>query len=80
MFFFGFMLVVGALCLAIGVAYFVSPRFVEWTVTNDRRGQQWARLLGRERAIYAMRRIFSLILIAVGIIALCASYLSYGSD
>jgi heme A synthase len=78
MFFFALML--GIFCLAAGIAYLVSPRFVEWTVTNDRRGQQWARLLGRERAIYAMRHIFSLILIAVGMVSLYVSYLSYGAD
>jgi hypothetical protein len=73
-------LVLGFFCLAGGIAYLVSPRFVEWTVTNDRRGQQWARLLGRERAIYAMRHIFSLILIGAGMVSLYISYLNYGAD
>ncbi len=73
-------LTLGVCCLAGGTAYLFSPRFVEWTVTNDRRGQQWARLLGRERAIYAMRHIFSLVLIVLGMISLYVSYLIYGAD
>ena len=75
-----FLLVVGGLCLAVGIAYLTSPRFVEWTVTKDRRGQQWARLLGRERAAYAMRHYFSVLLIVIGSVSLYFSYVYYGTD
>jgi hypothetical protein len=77
--FYLYMLVMGVVCLASGIAYLASPRFVEWTVTNDRHGQQWARRLGRERAIFAMRYVFSSILIVAGIVSLCVSYLNYGA-
>jgi hypothetical protein len=78
--FFFFLLIAGGLCLGVGIAYIASPRFVEWTITKDRRGQQWARLLGRERATYAMRHYFSLILIVIGSVSLYFSYVYYGAD
>jgi len=59
-------LMLGVLGLAVGIGYIVSPRFVEWTLNYDRRGRMWANLLGRARATFAIRYIFSLILIAAG--------------
>jgi hypothetical protein len=72
-----FELMLGAFCLGIGIAYIVSPRFVEWMLTKDRTGQMWVRRLGRERAIFAMRRVFSVVLIAFGICLLYFSYANY---
>jgi hypothetical protein len=70
-------LMIGVFCLAIGIAYISSPRFVEWMVTKDRSGQMWVRLLGRERAVFAIRRVFSVFFIVVGIVALYFSYANY---
>jgi hypothetical protein len=71
------LLIIGVLLLGVGVAYLTSRRFVEWVITRDRRGQMWVRVLGRERAIFAMRSYFSLVLIAIGIVALYYSYENY---
>jgi hypothetical protein len=71
------LLMVGILLLGLGIGYLASPRFVEWVVTKDRTGQMWVRILGRERAVFAMRNYFSLVLIAIGIIALYFSYENY---
>jgi hypothetical protein len=71
------LLMIGVFCLGIGMAYITSPRFVEWMVTKDRSGQMWVRLLGRERAIFAIRHVFSVFFIVVGIIALYFSYENY---
>lgn len=59
-------LFMGALCLAVAFGYFFSPRFVEWTLNRDGTGRRWASLLGHERAAFAMRYLFSLILIGCG--------------
>jgi hypothetical protein len=72
-----FPLILAIFCLTVGIAYLANSKFVEWTITNDRRGQQWARLLGRERASYAMRYIFSLVLIIAGMVSLYVAYLNY---
>jgi hypothetical protein len=63
--------------LRLASLYLANPGFVEWTITNDRRSQQWARLLGRERAIYAMRYVFSLVLIIAGMVSLYVAHLNY---
>jgi hypothetical protein len=68
------LLMIGVLLLGVGVGYIASPRFVQWVITRDRRGQMWVRILGRERAIFVVRNYFSLFLIAAGIIALYYSY------
>ena len=59
------------------MAYITSPRFVEWMVTKDRSGQMWVRLLGRERAIFAIRHVFSVFFMVAGITALYFSYENY---
>jgi|BogFormECP03_OM1_1039626.scaffolds.fasta_scaffold36732_1 hypothetical protein len=64
-------LMMGVLSLAVGIGYIASPRFVEWMLNNDRRGRMWIALLGRTRATFAIRYIFSLILIAIGAILIC---------
>jgi len=71
------LLMLGIFCLGLGIAYVASPRFVEWMVTKDRSGQMWVRMLGRERAIFAIRKIFSLFFIVVGIALLYFSYENY---
>jgi hypothetical protein len=60
-------LMLGVIALAVGILYIASPRFVEWVLNNDRRGRMWIGLLGRTRATVAMRYIFSLILIVIGV-------------
>ena len=59
-------LMLGVLALAVGIGYIVSSRFVEWMLNRDRRGRMWVNLLGRTGATFAIRYIFSLILIATG--------------
>jgi len=65
-----FALVFGVLGLVVGTGYLISPRFVKWTLANDRTGRRWVDLLGYERATIAMRYIFSLLLIGFGASAL----------
>jgi hypothetical protein len=71
------LLIIGVLLLGVGIGYLASPRFVERVIARDRRGQMWVGILGRERAIFAMRYLFSLFLIAVGIVALYYSWQNY---
>jgi hypothetical protein len=71
------LLMIGVFCLGLGMVYIGNPRFAEWMVTSDRRGQMWARRLGRDRAIFAIRNVFSLFIIAIGILALYFSYQNY---
>jgi hypothetical protein len=71
------LLMLAVFSLGLGIAYIASPRFVEWMVTKDRRGQMWARTLGKERAVFAIRNIFSLFFIVVGIVLLYFSYENY---
>jgi hypothetical protein len=59
-------LMLGVVCLVVGIGYIVSIRFVEWMLNSDRRGRMWVDLLGRKRATFAIRYIFSLILIVLG--------------
>jgi hypothetical protein len=54
-------LVLGALCLAVAFGYLFGP-------TRDGTSRRWASLLGREHAAFAMRYLFSLILIECGAI------------
>jgi hypothetical protein len=70
-------LMLAAFSLGLGILYISSPRFAVWMVTSDPRGQMWARLLGRERAIFAIRHVFSLFFLAVGIALLYFSYQNY---
>ena len=56
--------------LSLEQGYLISPRFVKWTLANDRTGRRWVDLLGYERATIAMRYIFSLLLIGFGASAL----------
>jgi hypothetical protein len=71
------LLMLAVFCLGLGIAYISSPRFAVWMVTKDRRGQMWARLLGQERAIFAIRNIFSLFFMVAGIVLLYFSYQNY---
>jgi len=59
--------------LAVGIGYLASPRFVEWTLNRDGTGRKWAALLGHKRAAFAMRYVFSLILIGFGAVILLVS-------
>jgi hypothetical protein len=66
-----FFLINAVLFLAVGIGYFASPRFVEWTLNRDGTGRKWATLLGHERAAFMMRYVFSLILIGCGVVFIC---------
>ena len=61
-------LMLGVVCLVSAIGYMASPRFVDWVLTHDRRGRMWAALLGPKRAAVAMRSIFSVILIVLGLV------------
>jgi hypothetical protein len=61
-------LVWGGICFVAGLAYLASPRFVRWTLDNDRTGQRWARWLGMERAPAVLRFVFGPILIVGGVV------------
>jgi hypothetical protein len=58
-----FFLFNAVLFLAVGIGYFASPRFVEWTLNRDGTGRKWAAFLGHKRAAFVMRYVFSLILV-----------------
>jgi hypothetical protein len=69
-------LVFGFLSVVVGTGYLISPRFVKWTLTNDRTGRRWVNLLGYERAAIAMRYVFSILLIGFGASALYIALVS----
>ena len=66
-------LFIGIGLLAIGIGYIASPRFVEWMLNKDRRGRMWANLLGREKARIAIRYIFSVVLMLIGLVVILIS-------
>ena len=58
---------IGVVCVGLGLLMTVHQGFAEWYVVRSGRGRLWARMLGEERAVKAMRRVFGPLALLVGI-------------
>ncbi len=65
--------IVGVICIVIGLAYFFSPRFGNVALTQTTQGRFLTRLVGETGALFVSKYVFSLVGIAFG---LCCIYVS----
>lgn len=52
----------------LGMAAVLSPGIAEWYVRSSGKGRLWARMLGEERAIVAMRSVFGPLTLVLGLV------------
>jgi hypothetical protein len=64
---------IGTVMSVLGVAAIISPGFAEWYVKSSGKGRLWARILGEERAIAAMRLFFGPLTAVIGLVCFLLS-------
>jgi hypothetical protein len=59
---------IGLVMSGLGMAAVFIPGFAEWYVRSSGKGRLWARMLGEERAIVAMRSVFGPLTLVIGLV------------
>jgi len=63
---------IGLVMSGLGMAAVLIPGFAEWYVRSSGKGRLWARMLGEERAVVAMRSVFGPLTLVLGLV--CVFY------
>lgn len=64
---------IGLVMSGLGMAALLIPGFAEWYVRSSGKGRVWARMLGEERAIVAMRSVFGPLTLVLGLVCVFVS-------
>ncbi|RME51981.1 MAG: hypothetical protein D6795_07310 [Deltaproteobacteria bacterium] len=57
----------GLMTIGLGLVATLHQGFAEWYVLRSGKGRLWGRILGEERAVKAMRRVFGPLAVIVGV-------------
>jgi hypothetical protein len=66
--------IIGVVCVGIGLAYLLSPRFSEWAMAKTSQGRMWSKMVGEANAPTFAKYVFSLVSFAAGAYFIYCAY------